>query len=438
MNCIDSEFLTHFQEALCFQAYDYLDGEKEYREDQKKKFLANEVRNPTLDYPKIDIEQCQNREKLLEKALQKVSDLPQLPRMIYQDKILEKIQENDLIIAAKNNDDLTVLEKSLSVYGSIDRELFEHFMHKTMTKAKALLKSNSDAEKKAGENYLKLLSHMPTVSSTIELPEAHVVLWFKEYVLQQMEPLLGTTQGMDHDSMVNAETIATVFSTALNLLHADDWTINLCTNSRTGISVSQERKTVDIPTTREVSVAKLRALVCHEIGTHVQRRICGTNSPLQLFGLGFAGYEEGEEGVTTAMEQALDGTVKDYKGFDGTFAIGLALGLDGFTRDFRDTFSILQAYYAMEKSKKMSYEEAMIEATTSAFNRCIRTFRGTTCSTKGACFTKDKIYATGNYEIWQWLTTMYQQGDSLPDIFAGKYNPANPKHLAAARELGLI
>ena len=60
---VDSSWYGRFARYGSFQAYEYLDGDKRYREEQKDKFLKGEIENPLLDYPKIDAIRLDTQEK---------------------------------------------------------------------------------------------------------------------------------------------------------------------------------------------------------------------------------------------------------------------------------------------------------------------------------------------------------------------------------------
>jgi len=164
------------------------------------------------------------------------------------------------------------------------------------------------------------------------------------------------------------------------------------TSSKTGISVNQEQKTVKFPESRTLMIRKLKALIVHEIGTHVVRRIKGERSRLMLLGLGLDRYEQGGEGVATLRKQVIEGKVSDFTDLEGHLAINLAAGLDGKPRNFREVFGIMEKYFTFEAMRSgKSPAEAKQETQTKAWNHCIRTFRETDCATAGICFTKDII-----------------------------------------------
>ncbi len=231
------------------------------------------------------------------------------------------------------------------------------------------------------------------------------------------------------------EEIRLVFDEALHKLKAEGWSVIIDTSSKASISVDQEHKAIKIPESKKLAYTKLVSLIAHEVGTHVARRLNGERSRLKLLGLGLDRYEQGEEGVATMREQVMDSTVKEFAGLEGHLAISLAQGLDGTPRNFREVYRILEKYFelrALLAGKKP--EEAVVEAQANAWNRAVRTFRGTDCQTPGVCFTKDIIYREGNMAVWD---VVKNNPNELIRFSIGKYDPSNERHLWILEQLGI-
>jgi uncharacterized protein (TIGR02421 family) len=62
-----------------------------------------------------------------------------------------------------------------------------------------------------------------------------------------------------------------------------------------------------ISPTAKVPVARLHALLQHEIGTHVVTHINGSHQPLRLLGAGLAGFDETQEGLAVFAEYLVGG-----------------------------------------------------------------------------------------------------------------------------------
>ncbi|HUD03248.1 MAG TPA: tyrosine/phenylalanine carboxypeptidase domain-containing protein, partial [Patescibacteria group bacterium] len=134
-------------------------------------------------------------------------------------------------------------------------------------------------------------------------------------------------------------------------------------------------------------------------------------------------------------EQALANNADDFSGLDGHLAIGLARGLDGQPRDFRQVYEVLEKYYLLNNlTKGKELDEALVKAQNTAWNRSVRTFRGTNCKTPGVCFTKDIIYREGNMGVWD---VIRNNPEEMIHFNIGKYDPSNVRHLWILEQLGI-
>ena len=235
----------------------------------------------------------------------------------------------------------------------------------------------------------------------------------------------------DSELVENQEEAIDVIKLALKELEIEeDWVVLVDEKSSAGnFRVAQEFKEVRVPSTenitrRKMSRNRLAGLVAHEIHTHVARRVNGERSKLMLLGFGLDRYVKGEEGVATYKEQQITGA-KEFAGVPYYLAIAAAKGFDGVPRDFRDTFEFMKLYYS---------GKGVNDPNTSAWNTCVRIFRGTTCETPGAVFTKDLAYLAGNREVW----TLVKNDENVVQKFSvGKYDPSREDHVAFLLQLGI-
>lgn len=433
---LDEKWYQRFEAVAAFQAYEYLDGDKDIRAAQKKAFLDGAIKNPTLDYPKIDLERLVVVEEALV-ALQQDIDLNEtndIVKQVYRWRINEKIGELRVLNAAANGNMRRFKRYSEFVYGTPSPEVFAYTVQNLRNTIEQHL-NLGDSDVIAAARDLKAILPVELSNRSVgDLPSSAEVTAVHTQTLVELRKLLPESLHLSGEKL-DAQNIKTIFDQALLNLQADGWTVVLDTSSKTGISVDQEKKTVKIPESRQAVFAKVQTLVAHEIGTHVARRLNGERSSLQLLGLGLDRYERGEEGVATAREQALSGPVTDFAGLEGHLAISLAYGLDGQPRDFRGVHDILVKYHylkALVEGKKS--DEAMSSAQTSAWNRAVRTFRGTDCATPGVCFTKDIIYREGNIGVWDVVKTNPAE---LIRFSVGKYDPTNDRHIWVLDQLGI-
>jgi len=117
-------------------------------------------------------------------------------------------------------------------------------------------------------------------------------------------------------------------------------------------------------------------------------------------------------------------------------AISLACGLDGKKRDFREVFEIMQKFYYFQSlANGVLPEQAKTSSNNKAWTRCVRTFRGTDCSTKGKCYTKDIAYAEGNIGVWDVIS---KNPGMLAHVDIGKFDPTNPRHIWILVRAGIL
>ena len=108
-----------------------------------------------------------------------------------------------------------------------------------------------------------------------------------------------------------------------------------------------------------------------------------------------------------------------------------------YDKEIASMHKLIDAYQSqVEKGfiSKKELPESQEKAQSSAWNRTLRTFRGTDCNTPGACFTKDTIYRDGNIGIWD---VIGNNPDEMLRFNIGKYDPANPRHIWILEQIGI-
>lgn len=428
----DKDLFESLLDTASFQAYEYFNGDKNYRNEQKRQFLTNEITNPQLDYPDIDIDKINQVENILLsiKTDLILNEQNEVVKQAYRWKINEKIAEIRMMKSVANGDMKRFKRYSEFVYGEPSTEIFDYTINSISTEAEIYVDSDNSEISEAANNLLAILPEVDS-KALINLPNKLSVDFAREQTLNELGDLIDIP---DELTVINAEQIHDAFKSALTKVGGEDWRINIDYN-RTAVGVNQENESVNIPSDRTVSRKKLCGLILHEIGTHVARRINGKNSRLRLLEIGLDRYESGEEGVATMREQALSGEVDDFKGLDGHLAISLSLGLDGQARDFRQVYDILERYYLFKNLiSKKDYLKSFEKAQNTAWNRCVRTFRGTDCITPGVCFTKDIVYREGNIGVWDIIDN---NPEEMIKFNIGKYDPTSSRHLWVLTQLGI-
>jgi len=433
----DSKWYQTFEQLGAFQAYEYLDGNKQYREAERHKFLNSDDGNPSLDYPKIDVERLSSDETQLLQLKEDIirEETNEIVKQVYRWRLNEKIAELRMLKAVASGDMHKFQRYSEFVYGKPSPEIFAFTIHNLREIATSQLTSDDPNIKNVAQELIDLLpADLPTTAN-YQLPQESDITIVRKQTLKELGNLLNLdvatgTEGKQY----TADEIRDIFQASLESLQAEGWSVVVDTSSKSGISVDQEHKEIKIPESRKLVFTKLRSLVAHEVGTHIARRLNGERSKLHLLGLGLDRYEKGEEGVATMREQVLGDSIEDFAGLDGHLAISLAIGVDGKPRDFREVYTIMEKYFYLNalSAGKIS-EEALKSAQTSAWNRTVRTFRGTDCKTKGVCFTKDIVYREGNIGVWKVASN---NPEEIVRFSVGKYDPANCRHIWILDQLG--
>lgn len=135
-----------------------------------------------------------------------------------------------------------------------------------------------------------------------------------------------------------------------------------------------------IPAYYKMTEREAKALIQHEVGTHVLTYFNGSRQPLSQLSQGLANYEALQEGIAILAEYLVDGlTANRLRTLAGRVVAGEAL-LDDAT--FRETFMLLYRNYGFSKD--------------SAFAITSRMFQG--CG-----FLKDIIYLRGFMQLMDYL-----------------------------------
>lgn len=442
---LDAQWYARFEAIAAFQDYEYLDGDPAVRGEERQKFERGEVENPTLDYPKLATRDWRKTEadllQLKREILQAgTSLLPpetrhklEVAKQAYRWRLNEKIAEARMLQAAQEGNTRRFARYSAFMYGRPTADVFGYTLQTIRKRATELSKSERQELRDAAEGLLDSFPGNLPATTVSTLPDTATAQLASQQTFEDLGHLFTLP---DTEETFDAERTRAAFEQALQALQAEGWQAVLAP-SRTFISVNQETRTVQVPETltAPLKASELQGLIFHEIGTHVARRDLGERSRLRLLGLGLDRYLAGEEGVATFREQAVSDTVTDFEGLDGHLAISLAVGTDGTPRDFRATYELLRAYYTMDAlatGKEVS--AAQTEAATKAWNRTVRTFRGTDCKTPGKVFSKDIVYREGNIAVWELVRT---NPDEMARFNLGKFNPTNPRHLWILTELGI-
>ncbi|NIP84505.1 MAG: DUF1704 domain-containing protein [Planctomycetales bacterium] len=154
-----------------------------------------------------------------------------------------------------------------------------------------------------------------------------------------------------------------------------------------------------------VPVNRVRALLQHEVGTHLLTYYNGLAEPFQQLHGGFAGYDALQEGLAVLAEYLVGGLSRPRMRLLAARVVAAAQMISGAT--FVETFRLLDRHY--EFSQRVAYTLTM------------RTYRG-------GGLTKDVVYLSGLLEMLDYLAT----GGDLEPLWVGKIAT---DHIPLIREL---
>ena len=406
------------------------------RASQKHNFLqSSQVTFTYSDLKRFSLEVYQEELHLMQKkaASSKAADSV---KSLYLEKFLEQQKILTLLTATKAGDDVAFNKASCDLYGSPQPELFWFTVSQINSRFSSLIKKIDSKRKTLHKAYAVWQDYF----SQLENP-AHPLVYRVPFYPGLYIP--------DDNEIDSSEKIHRKFIAYLEKNNIHNWTVKVdLPGARTSFGVDQTTKTINIPHDSDLVLRKdvvteisLQALLMHEIGVHVKRRENGDSSPLHLLGAGLNNYLRAEEGIATLAEQLIVGT-DHYAGALGYFAIGAAMGTLNKPLDFNSLFNLLNAYFILNIADKQLDEQGFYEldelrltASDNAWNRALRTYRGTTGNTTGAVYTRDIIYLEGNIRMWKLLDSDSQ----IPQHWLiGKYDPSNAFHVNNLKELGIL
>jgi uncharacterized protein (TIGR02421 family) len=166
------------------------------------------------------------------------------------------------------------------------------------------------------------------------------------------------------------------------------------------------RGTVCISNTIRVSPRRVRALIEHEIGTHVLTYFNGTRQPLKLLASGLAKYGALQEGLAVLSEYLVAGLTQSRARTVAARVMAVNDRVDG--ADFVETFRALRTFDLGPRN---------------AFSITLRVHRG-------GGLTKDYHYMGGLAELLLYL----RDGGRVETLFLGKMGLS---HIHVVRELAL-
>jgi hypothetical protein len=430
---IDQEFLPVLQK-LVHEEYHYLAPFNQRA--QKQRFYNTGQLD--LEYPAAEQLSLKVQQTELEEMCAQIenSDAPTTVKDLYRAKFAEQQKIIDILDATSGKNDEAFHAASSSFYGTPDPKLFWVVAQQINNQFNSLIAKVDPKRKTLHQAYATWKEYFQTLKQPENIGVYHLPMYNGIYI--------------PHDYEVDsAEKIHRMFSDYLEEQGINNWVVKIAhPGERTSFGVNQSTKVISIPHDSDLSLRKrvltkvsLQALLMHEVGVHVVRRENGDASPLALLGVGLDDYLRAEEGIATLAEQLITGTSR-YSGEVGYFSVGAAVGTIGNPLPFSELYTVLNAYYILSIADKQletegfyELDELLMTATEHAWNRAVRVYRGSTGNTVGAVYTRDIIYLEGSKRMWRLLDS---EAVIQPQWLVGKYDPTNPQHVAALKELEIL
>jgi len=216
-----------------------------------------------------------------------------------------------------------------------------------------------------------------------------------------------------HDKPIDAQIFAKMVEQVLAHYQIDNWVVKIYDRPSVKINHLSKNPKIFIPKSIQISQARARRLLTHEIEVHVLRTHNGTQSPLLILRRGLDHYLPTDEGLAIYYQNQLRKNQSAHApGFWDAWTT--ALTQQG---NFRDTFGrISSARQELAASLGQDNPEAI--GRDAAWRLCVRAYRGITDTSKNHTgFLRDHIYRSG-YEMIK--KAIEKQGEEiLPMLFAG-------------------
>lgn len=406
---LDEKWFSQFSQIGLFSIVDFFVGDPLERKQQKKKFLTDKIRNPELDYPKITAVFLNNTKIQLVELLKKIKneELNKLIKQSYTKLIEEKLAHLEILNAVNAADDIKFNELTINEFGKPSPDVLSRLIPSVFDMLGQASASKNKLVQQACDQLKQVISNISQHADPI----------LKSFVPQE-------------EATVESKQIKDRFEKAFVEYGIENWnTVIDIDNLNSFININQKEQTVFIPSSRNISPLHLEALVKHEIGVHIRRRINAEKQAFKLLTIGLDHYLKGDEGLSKYEEikifpSSFNSTVEIYLG------ISLIHGLGRAKMDFRDIYEFFYSYYLVSRHSESNITTD--DAENYSWVRAEKFFRGTTGQSKGICFTKDLIYLHGYLDI---LEVLKKHPEEEKRFLVGKYDPANKFHRQVLDEL---
>jgi hypothetical protein len=384
-------------------------SKRENKLKQQKLFETNQIRNPKLTHYNLvdyDIDKVISfYEDILSKEIQSEYN------SLYQSAIRNLLTSQKILRTSMQSDWTKFMEHNFVYFGKVDNGLWSFTQYQL---EKLLDEAEEYPDLKTPIEYLRDHIDFKYNKSIVLEIEGELNQELPESIIRNIQLRCESRNSIKENSSYTTQEMIPIFENALEEYRILDWDIEL-DNNYEGITVSSSKRIVYLPKNKSYEGSYLKRLIPHEIGVHVQRSFNSYQSNYQIIKYGRLSNLE-EEGLAKVVENTLYESKSEIS--TSFLAVGLALGMDGTKRDFRDLYEILIRYYQILNTTR----QKEINIKNQAWSRSIKTYMGTDYKTPGVCFLRTKGYLEKELYTRQYLL---KNQDSFEFIMNNKYDYLN-------------
>ena len=400
----------------------------------KEEFLADpSLVHPNYEYGNLSGKEISRNLAELEKIDAEIedADLPNSRRRVLEYLAGDCHKKNEFLatnLAYNNATDpidkvaLAVMhhEQNEELYGKPDEDTFYTILHEKISSID--YDSLSDDDKKTYDELISEIGPMPETVAERFRPKPETVQRFGELVNYFFEGFLKHIPS-DKESFTSEDMVSIINEILDQEFDNDDIPYRAEVKpTATNASANHEDRRIYFPEDKTYTPARAKALVVHELGTHVMRAMPYVGNPVSGLSTNMPGSEAFEEGVAKSVEQAINGKYED-SGIDHYINIGLATFKN---KNFREIYDI--------QCKLKGLTGANTDTVFNAVQRC---FRGTGELVNN----KDLAYYNGANRVWKYIEEHLDDPELFDHLFlTGKSDYQNPEQeqlLYEARTKGI-
>lgn len=378
----------------------------EVKSAQKEKFEKNLIRNPEIA-TEISFDLI-NYEKLLKSKYEIVNGINESYIGLYKNALHKLELQLEIARASQANDWKLFKTANINLYGDYSIDLWNYSLFRL---EEDIQKAEMSGEFNEEAAYLKKQINIRYDVESASSIKRIVDTPLKSETVKDIKSITQKGVKIPNKSEFTSKEMLVIFKRAVKVYGLNDsWKVTIHPDFE-GFTVYPGIKAIYVPNNRVYTKERVLRLITHEIGVHAQRKDFNNNNATLKILRRDAYNNTTEEGLATLVEVSL--RLSNTEQYISYLLVGLALGLDGTKRDFRDIYEILIRINIIRNGKANSND---------VWTSCIKTFLGTDYSTKGVCYFRRKSYFQDFINVKRYLL---KYPKAVPTIFKYKYDFLN-------------